>query len=388
MSSNFIERALLRYESLLPATFFLISFLYFCIFVFYRPEKDLYSLLACKFLEGFGHLRCWCLVKSSTKKTNVMKPWIWVVIGVVCAILFVGFFFVSSFFLLLSTASGSETSTGVGNVAVIPVEGAIAVAGSGSYFSEGGASSEVLVKRIRSASDDEHIEAIILLINSPGGSAVASDEIAAAVLQSEKPTVAVIREVGASGGYWVASAADYVIANRMSITGSIGVISSYLEFSEFMDEYGVGYQRLVAGESKDVGSPFRVLADSEEELLQGKIDLIHDYFIDAIAANRGLERMAVAAAATGEFYLGAEALELGLVDELGDLDTAKRYLQDEKGVEITGLVEYGGAASFWDLLAELSVLHGLGMGKSIGSEVATSNGNVLKNSLHESGVRI
>ena len=105
-------------------------------------------------------------------------------------------------------------------------------------------------------------------INSPGGSAVASDEIATAVKNAKKPVISLIREVGASGGYWVASASDYIIANRMSITGSIGVISSYLEFSGLMEKYGVGYERLVAGENKDLLTPYKKLEADQKALVQ------------------------------------------------------------------------------------------------------------------------
>ena len=246
------------------------------------------------------------MVASSTNKKSsklIKKPWqdvLLTIAGIFC----VGLFLIFIMFSFLLSLGASQTETGSSNVALIPVEGAIMGTSSGGYFDSGVASSESLVAQIESANEDEDIEAIVLYINSPGGSAVASDEIASAVLLSEKPTVAVIREVGASGAYWIATASDHVIANRMSITGSIGVISSYLEFSELMEEYGVNYQRLVAGENKDIGTPFRTLAVSEEELLQGKLDLIHGYFIDAVAKNRGLSRMAVASVATGEFYLG------------------------------------------------------------------------------------
>jgi len=139
-----------------------------------------------------------------------------------------------------------------GNVALISVEGIIM--GGGSSFGQEIVSSKTIVDFLKDAEEKSRVEAVVLEINSPGGSAVASDEIASQIKKMEKPVVVVIREVGASGGYWVASAADYVIANRMSITGSIGVISSYLEFSGLMERYGVSYERLVAGEYKDTFS--------------------------------------------------------------------------------------------------------------------------------------
>ena len=147
-----------------------------------------------------------------------------------------------------------------GNVAKIPIEGPITGNG-GNSFGDVAVSSSDVVEFIESADEDAQIKAILLEINSPGGSAVASDEIAAAIKKTEKPVVAVIREAGASGGYWIASAADHIIANRMSITGSIGVISSYLEFSGLMGKYGVGYQRLVSGGRKSIGGSLRKLDD-------------------------------------------------------------------------------------------------------------------------------
>ena len=161
-----------------------------------------------------------------------------------------------------------------GNVALIPIEGVITGSGGGS-FGASTLSSKDIVSFIEAASESNQVQVIVLEINSPGGSAVASDEIASAVKKSEKPVVAYIREVGASGGYWIASASDHIIANKMSITGSIGVISSYLEFSGLMEEYGIGYERLVAGSKKDIGTPFRKLQLDEKDLLQSKLDKIH-----------------------------------------------------------------------------------------------------------------
>ena len=150
-------------------------------------------------------------------------------------------------FLVIPLMFASFDGSKIGNVALIPIEGMITVNGAAGFGASGASSSDV-VKFIEKADENTQVQVILLEINSPGGSAVASDEIAAAVKNTEKPVVALIREAGASGGYWIASAADYVIANRMSITGSIGVISSYLEFSGLMEQYGVGYERLVAGD--------------------------------------------------------------------------------------------------------------------------------------------
>ncbi len=236
-----------------------------------------------------------------------------------------------------------------GNVAKIPIEGPITGNG-GNSFGDVAVSSSDVVEFIESADEDAQIKAILLEINSPGGSAVASDEIAAAIKKTEKPVVAVIREAGASGGYWIASAADHIIANRMSITGSIGVISSYLEFSGLMDKYGVGYQRLVAGDRKDIGVPLRKLDDEEQKILQGKLNRIHAFFMQGVAENRGMKMSDVEKIATGEFYLGVEALELGLVDQLGDEDTAEKYLKEKYDLETIEYVVYQKELGFLELL--------------------------------------
>lgn len=251
---------------------------------------------------------------------------------IILAVLFVLFFVLP---VLVSMFNGLR----LGNVAVIPVEGVIMI-GSGSYLGGQTASSNTVVDFLKNAEKKSMVEAVLLEINSPGGSAVASDEIASQIKKMEKPVVAVIREMGASGGYWVASSADYIIANRMSITGSIGVLSSYLEFSGLMEKYGVSYERLVAGDYKDMGTPYRGLEDNERKILQSKLNTIHDFFIKEIAENRGLSEDKVREIATGEFLLGVEALEEGLVDELGDKDTAEKYLKDVAGLEEVDYVKY------------------------------------------------
>src|SRR3989338_10593850 len=100
-----------------------------------------------------------------------------------------------------------------------------------------------------------------------------------------------------------------------------------------MDKYGVGYERLVAGEVKDAGTPFRQLNNKERDLLQQKLNTIHDFFIQEVATNRKLSESSVRTIATGEFYLGVEALELGLVDELGDKNTVEEYIKKTYGLD-------------------------------------------------------
>ena len=186
----------------------------------------------------------------------------------------------------------------------------------------GGQTSEGVLQDIKDAGKDSTVKGIILEINSPGGAVVASQEIADAVKSLNKTKYAVIREVGASGGYWIASATDKIIASPMSITGSIGVIGSYLEFSGLFEKYGIGYERLVSGDKKDIGTPYRDLTSEEKTLMENKLRIVHEYFIKQVAMNRHMEIEDVRKVATGEFYLGSEAKELGLIDEFGNKETA------------------------------------------------------------------
>lgn len=236
-----------------------------------------------------------------------------------------------------------------GNIAVIPITGMITAESSG--YGAGTASSKI-VPLIKEAEEKEEIKAIILDINSGGGSPVGSDEIAAAVKASEKPTVAVIREVGASGAYWIASSADKIYANRMSLTGSIGVIGAYLEFARMLDDYNITYRSVVSGKYKDMGSPFKELTAEEQNKLQKTVDQIHNFFVEAVAENRNMSKADVAKLATGELFLGVEAKEMGLVDELGSKDDAVAYIEEMLNIT-ADLAEYRQKTGFFESLSAM-----------------------------------
>lgn len=159
--------------------------------------------------------------------------------------------------------------------------------------------------------------ALIFEINSPGGAVVPSKEVAESIKKTKLRTVAWVRDLAASGGYWIASACDRIVADSMSGVGSIGVISAYLEFSELLKKYGVGYEGFKSGEFKDMGIPFRKPTSKERSAVQDHIDKIHESFVAAVAENRGLDKKKISKLATGKIYLGDEALKLGLVDRLG-----------------------------------------------------------------------
>lgn len=240
------------------------------------------------------------------------------------------FVLVSLAFLGILSFLFAEPDLGLtANVALVPVKGVISTTGTKDVFTVTGVKSGSVVEWIKKAEEDDNIKAILIDIDSPGGTPVGSVEIANAVRRAEKPSVAVIHEMGASGAYWVASAADTVFANQLSTIGSIGVRSSYLEFAGLMSDYNVTYRRLVSGKYKDITSPYKEMTLEEQKKVQERLDRLHEIFIVSVARNRGLDEEHVRTVADGYVYFGDEAKELGLIDELGSTEDAKKFLEKQ-----------------------------------------------------------
>ena len=172
--------------------------------------------------------------------------------------------------------------------------------------------------------DDARVRAVVVDVDSPGGSAAASDHIhrAVAKVAARKPVIAFIRGSGLSGGYLVSCAATRVVAIPTAVVGSIGVISIRPVVSDLLQRVGVKVFVTKAGAFKDMFQPFREPTDEEQEKRQGLLDEYYDWFVDSVARTRKLAAETVRALATGEVFSATKAKELGLVDELGDLDTA------------------------------------------------------------------
>ena len=218
------------------------------------------------------------------------------------------------------------------NVARIPVQGIITTTDNGlsEIFGFGAiASADSIVDRIQQAEQNNDISAIVVDIDSPGGTPVGGDEIMKALLATSKPTVTIMRDRGTSAAYWVAAGTDYIVASPVSDVGSIGVTMSYLEFASSSDYQGSRWIDISSGEYKDAGHPERVLSEKEREHFQGQVDVVHEYMVDQISSARdGLSRDRLAELADGRAYLGAEALKLGLVDELGGFNEVEQYLDN------------------------------------------------------------
>lgn len=195
-------------------------------------------------------------------------------------------------------------------------------------------SSDDIAFLISQADKDESIKAIILEVDSYGGSALAGEEISKALKLAKKPTVALIRDYGVSAGYWAATGADRIFASENSDVGSIGATMSYLDNVKQNQKEGFTYNQLSSGKFKDTGDPNKPLTDEEVNLLMRDVKIMQQNFIKAVAINRNLDVSKVEGLSDGSSMLGKMALENGLIDQVGGMEEVKNYLKEKIGEEI------------------------------------------------------
>ena len=228
---------------------------------------------------------------------------------------------------MMVSALFSSSFTGKGSsgekVAVIYIEGPIMGGTSReSLMGSGHCNTDVVIKQIRSAKDDLSVKAVVLRINSPGGSAPASQEITEEIIKlknSGKPVVASMGDTAASGAYWIASASDKIYANPATLTGSIGVYISSANLEELYQKIGYKPEIFKSGPYKDILSSDRPITPEERAIIQSMIEDIYSQFIDVIAQGRNFDYEKAKSLADGRIYTGRQAKEVGLVDELGNM---------------------------------------------------------------------
>lgn len=256
---------------------------------------------------------------------------------------------------LISSIISSITYSFTPKIAVVPINGPIMTEKSTTLFGES-ESSRNIADTLREIQSDSSIKGVILDINSPGGSPVASEEISMAIeeLKKEKPVYALINDVGASGAFWIAVSADKIYASSMSTVGSIGVTSATLGFEDLIEEYNITYRRLVAGSKKDMGTPYREPTEEENELLQNILDEIHGYFIQHVATSRNMSYEEVEVYATGEVFLGSKAKEIGFIDEIGYFPDVLADIQELTGTKDPLIITYQETPSLLEALGVTS----------------------------------
>lgn len=206
-------------------------------------------------------------------------------------------------------------------IAVVPIYGVITVGDQSAIL--GSMSADKITKRLKSLSEREDIKAVVLRINSPGGTVGAVQEICEEVMRlkkSGKKVLVSMGDVAASGGYYVAASADKIFALPGTITGSIGVIFETGNVQELFKKVGVKMEAIKSAEHKDIGSPFRTMTEKEKHILQSLIDDAYSQFVNAIVEGRKMKREKVLMLADGRIFTGAQARSEGLIDEFGNLE--------------------------------------------------------------------
>ncbi len=254
-----------------------------------------------------------------------------------------------------SWGAGERPVAGEGpdKVALVRVAGAISQEGGGLLSFAPATSSRAVVGQLRRAQRDPAVKAVILELNTPGGSVVASAQIHRAISELRrvgKPVVALLTEVAASGGYYVAAAADRIVADPSTLTGSIGVIVVLPNLQEFNRRVGLRTVVFKSGRFKDMGNPDRPVTPEEAALFQALVDEAYQRFVDVVAQGRRMDRARVLALADGRVYTGAQAQRLGLVDVLGSLDDAVSTALRLARLSRARVVEYTGSGWLGSLL--------------------------------------
>ena len=226
---------------------------------------------------------------------------------------------------------GATADTSTPHTALVKIQGEIA---SGSE-----ASAELIVAAMRGAFEDKGAQAVVLLINSPGGSPVQAgiinDEIHRLKTLHKKPVYAVVEETCASAAYYIAAGADKIFVDKASVVGSIGVLMDGFGFTGLMDKLGVERRLMTAGENKGFLDPFSPQTDKQREFAQTMLDQIHQQFISVVKAGRGKRLKETPETFSGLFWTGQQAIDMGLADQLGNLDFVAREI-----VKAEDLIDY------------------------------------------------
>lgn len=242
---------------------------------------------------------------------------------------------------------------GPDRIVMLTVEGTIVEQSGDPFFSGSLYNHRLFIKQIKHAFEDPTVKAVILRVNSPGGGIVESDEIYTIIRELKetynKPVVASMGNMAASGGYYISAAADKIVASSGTITGSIGVIVANYNIKELADRWGIKEEAITSGPHKNMLSPLQEMSPEERAIVQDLVDEAYQNFVNAVAEGRGMAESEVRKLADGRIYSGEQAHAVGLVDELGYLDDAIEQAAQLADVENPTVITY--EVSGWSLLS-------------------------------------
>lgn len=263
----------------------------------------------------------------------------------------------AGFFKLMGMlAGGSNKSRGTGDkVAIVYAVGPIMTGESDTdpFGSSKSVGSTTIVEALREAADDERVKAIVLRVNSPGGSAVASDLMWNAIQRIDKPVVASMGDVAASGGYYISMGCDHIFAEPTTVTGSIGVVGGKMAISGLLEKIGVTTDLVARGKNSGLFSTTSKFSDSERKVMLSLMDDTYDQFTAKAADGRGLSQDRIKELGGGRVYTGKQAERLELIDELGDLRAAIAKAKELAGIDADDKVKidtYPEATDFFESL--------------------------------------
>ncbi len=234
--------------------------------------------------------------------------------------------------------------TGTDKILLIPLKGVITGQSSKKLFQETPSIVDSVKQQLEQAQDDKDIKAVILEINSPGGGITASDIIYKEVLEfkekTNKKVIVSMQDVAASGAYYISAAADKIISHPTTITGSIGVIMPLINIANLVEKYGIEDNSIKSGDMKSIGSPLKKMSDEERKVLYDIVDEMYTRFVNIIAVGRNMEIEEIRKLADGRIYTGKQALDNGLVDQLGYIDDAITLAKDIAGLKEAKIIKY------------------------------------------------
>jgi len=244
------------------------------------------------------------------------------------------FFIFSVYFLLLTSSHKSNIESNKCNVAGIKVRGDLVnyipksdLSPTNGQLNVDETASEDIYQAIKTANEDPNIKVVLLDIDSRGGSGVAAKEIESTLKSLGKPRVAFIREYAESGAYWLSTGASIIFASDISSIGKIGVNASYLDVIQRNIQDGYTYHSITTGKYKDLGDPNKPITKEDENLLKSHISFAYNDFIKTVSQNRNIKEDKVKSIADGSSFYGGEALKLGLIDRLGNMDDVTKYIE-------------------------------------------------------------
>ena len=252
---------------------------------------------------------------------------------------------------LVETVLQKETLFGGDKIVLIDVSGVLMNSEQSQFFSRGEHPVSLLLEQLDKARRDAAVKAVILRINSPGGSVVASelmyDEVKYFKKKTGKPVIALMMDVAASGGYYIACACDEIVAQPSTVTGSIGVIMQLFDVSNTMAKIGVKSEAITSGRMKDAGSPFRQMQPEERALFQDIVNEMYERFVKVVSAGRpNLDEEQVRALADGRVYTASQAKEVGLIDDIRTMRDTISRLKTRIGADKIRLVTYHRPANY------------------------------------------